>query len=460
MAEARPHGQPALLEAKARREEARQQLERLAEAASHGEELSKSARKRLLKLRQLEELRPQRKEVKKQRKQSRRASSHALPPAPPEDDAREPHAPPSLEQHVAAAWARWAEIGAPRLVLAPMVNQSERAFRLLARRYGAQLCYTPMLHSTLFSTEEYYRLDNFDPLPEEGALVVQFCGDDPATVLAAARMVETQCVAVDLNCGCPQAIAKRGHYGAFLLDEPELICSIVETLARRLRCLSWVKMRVLPSSSGEVDIDATVALALRLQSAGCSVLALHGRTREQKCACECDWHAIGKVKAALSIPVIANGGIETPEDIDRCLQATGCDAVMISEAALENPAIFSGTPTSRASQIKLTREYIELSREHPPRSVQVVKAHLFKFLFMALEVHRDLREQLGSAMDVEKCYTISELVCQKEEKLLAERPDEMWARCDSSAATFTTWYRRHRGSNHPSASQQPCATPV
>ena len=77
---------------------------------------------------------------------------------------------------------------------------------------------------------------------------------------------------------------------------------------------------MLCPAAGGVDVDATIALAL----------ALHGRTREQKCACECDWAAIGRVKAALTIPVIANGGIERPEDIERCLAITGCDAVMIS----------------------------------------------------------------------------------------------------------------------------------
>ncbi|KAL3911423.1 MAG: hypothetical protein SGPRY_008699 [Prymnesium sp.] len=76
--------------------------------------------------------------------------------------------------------------------------------------------------------QEYYRLDNFDASPDEGPLVVQFCGDHPPTLLAAARIVDSQCAAVDLNCGCPQAIAKRGHYGSFLLDEPDLISSIVQ----------------------------------------------------------------------------------------------------------------------------------------------------------------------------------------------------------------------------------------
>ena len=130
-----------------------------------------------------------------------------------EDTSSPPDADPARElggpAHHAAAWAFWRRIGQPRLVLAPMVNQSELAFRMLARQYGAELCYTPMLHSTLFAQEEVYRRDNFDPHAADRPLVAQFCGDDPATLLAAARHVQGRCDAVDLNLGCPQAIAGR-----------------------------------------------------------------------------------------------------------------------------------------------------------------------------------------------------------------------------------------------------------
>ena len=182
-------------------------------------------------------------------------------------------------------------------------------------------------------------------------------------------------------------------------------------------------MRLLPS------LEQTVALAVRLQAAGASVITLHGelapasppipnptfnlspplhtpcpyppprssheaaasrrlcagRTREQKCSVECSWESIRAVKAALAIPVVANGGIERPEDIERCLAATGCDAVMLSEAALENPAIFGGQPTSRATQLDATRQYLRLARAHPPRTSSVIKAHLFKLLYLTLQ---------------------------------------------------------------------------
>jgi tRNA-dihydrouridine synthase 1 len=369
--------------------------------------LSKNARKRLLKAEQKDARKEHRKRERKMRKQQRTEVQARLDAEEQEGVGEEqadsaPAVELTLEERRTRIWSWWKRFGSPRLVLAPMVNQSELAFRLLSRRHGAGLTYTPMLHSTRFTSEEAYRLENFDEHSADRPLVAQFCGDDPATLLAAAKMVQARCDAVDLNCGCPQGIARRGHYGAFLLDEPELIENIVRTLARGLSVPVFVKMRVLPAKNGTelggVDVDATIALARRLEAAGCSLLTLHGRTRAQKCACVADWQTIHAVKDALSIPVLANGGVETPEDLEACLTATGCDGVMTSEAALENPAMFAGRPTSRSNQVAVAREYIELSKAHPPRALAILKAHFFKILFMAFDLHRDLRDQLGASL--------------------------------------------------------------
>ena len=112
-----------------------------------------------------------------------------------------------------------------------MVDQSELPYRMLARKYKAQLCYTPMLHSRIFQESESYRKEFFTPNPEDRPLAVQFCGNDPEILLKAAKYVENDCDAVDINFGCPQGIAKRGKYGSYLLEKTELIRSLVSTLA-------------------------------------------------------------------------------------------------------------------------------------------------------------------------------------------------------------------------------------
>ncbi len=201
--------------------------------------LSKSARKRLLKVEQKESRKEWRKIRKEQRKEklaaiaAERAAGGPEPVIlcrPVDNNADTTTFGP---EHAARARDFFAtKLGSPRLVLAPMVNQSELAFRLLARRRGFTLCYTPMLHSRRFATEQHYRDENFEVNASDRPLVAQFCGDDPATMLAAALHAQPNCDAIDINCGCPQAIAQRGHYGAFLLDEPELIATLVSTLAR------------------------------------------------------------------------------------------------------------------------------------------------------------------------------------------------------------------------------------
>jgi tRNA-dihydrouridine synthase 1 len=104
-----------------------------------------------------------------------------------------------------------------------------------------------MFHSRLFSESESYRKEFFAPHPEDRPLAVQFCGNDPDILLKAAKMVENDCDAVDINFGCPQGIAKRGKYGSFLLEKTELIRSLVTTLAKNLKVPVICKMRCLPS---------------------------------------------------------------------------------------------------------------------------------------------------------------------------------------------------------------------
>eukprot|EP01053_Blabericola_migrator_P011907 Blabericola_migrator_1__11906@NODE_726_length_6713_cov_131_507824_g522_i0_p7_GENE_NODE_726_length_6713_cov_131_507824_g522_i0NODE_726_length_6713_cov_131_507824_g522_i0_p7_ORF_typecomplete_len145_score7_80Dus/PF01207_17/2_7e34ANAPC10/PF03256_16/0_12DHO_dh/PF01180_21/0_12GDE_N/PF12439_8/0_19_NODE_726_length_6713_cov_131_507824_g522_i040464480 len=129
-------------------------------------------------------------------------------------------------QAKANPWTFWKNtLKSPRIIMAPMVNQSELQYRLLVAKYGVDLSYTPMLHSRLCATDKAYRDRFFQARPHgvDRPVVAQLCGHDPSTVVAAGKQIQAEVDAIDLNCGCPQGIARKGQYGAYLLSQPDLI---------------------------------------------------------------------------------------------------------------------------------------------------------------------------------------------------------------------------------------------
>ncbi|KAG0069432.1 hypothetical protein BGZ89_002887 [Linnemannia elongata] len=300
-------------------------------------------------------------------------------------------------------------IGSPKYVVAPMVDQSELAWRILSRRYNADLCYTPMFNAKLFAKEEKYRDEHWAGLkdglggggPNDRPLIVQFCANDPEYLLQAALMVAPYCDAVDINLGCPQHIARRGHYGSFLMEDWPLISSLISTLHKHLPIPVTAKIRVFP------EAEKTVAYAKMVVDAGAQILVVHGRLREMKghLTGVADWEKIRLVREAVGhrVPVIANGNILYHEDLARCMEKTGCHGVMSAEGNLYNPAIF--TPELPQSW-KLAEEYLTICDEHDTK-LAYIRGHLFKIFRPSLVIHTDLRTELGMATTREELWTIT-----------------------------------------------------
>ena len=240
--------------------------------------------------------------------------------------------------------------------------------------------------------------------------MVQFCGNSPTTVLSAAQYVENHCDAVDLNLGCPQGIARRGHYGSFLMEDWALIHRIIHTLAVELRVPVTAKIRVYP------DVEKTVAYARMVVEAGAWMLAVHGRTREMKGAQTslADWEQIRAIREALPyVPVLANGNILTGDDVEHCLRATGCAGILSAEGLLYDPRLFlkpTGQILYNGRYKKLlpldvclidtvedvVRRYLEYSQRYGAVASHV-KAHLFKLLFHLFAHYPELRVKLGDS---------------------------------------------------------------
>ena len=210
------------------------------------------------------------------------------------------------------------------------------AFRLLARRHGAQLCYTPMIRCEDFSTSGA-GINLLERHVDDCPLVAHFSGNDPQRLLEVARQAErcTGVVAVDLNLGCPQRTAKSGHFGAFLCDAADrtLLLNIVATLSRSLSVPFFCKIRLLD------ELDDTLAFVQQLEDAGCALLAVHGRYRGSPMHRRdgpAHLDQIALIKKQLTIPVITNGNVRDAAELVESLVVTGADGVMSAEGALEN----------------------------------------------------------------------------------------------------------------------------
>jgi nifR3 family TIM-barrel protein len=168
---------------------------------------------------------------------------------------------------------------------------------------------------------------------ESGPVAVQLFDHRPAAMAEAARRAEDAgAFLIDINMGCPvKKIARKGG-GSGLIKDPDLAARIVEAVAAAVRIPVTVKTRL-----GWCDGSSAIGWARLLEGAGAQLLTLHGRTREQGFKGRADWHAIGAVKRALAIPVIANGDIRTPADALNCLKRTGADGVMVGRGTMGAP---------------------------------------------------------------------------------------------------------------------------
>lgn len=230
------------------------------------------------------------------------------------------------------------ELAAP-LALAPMAGVTDLAFRALCREQGAALTVTEMVSSKALMFQDKKSLALLTLDPGERPASVQIFGSDPVCMGEAAAKVRevSDCDIIDINMGCPMGKIVSAGDGSALMKKPELAGRIVEAVVKNAGGRPVTVKYRKGFDNGSVN---AVEFGQILESAGAAALAVHGRTRAQMYSGRADWDIIGAVKAAVDIPVLANGDVFTGEDAVKILRHTGADGVMIGRGAMGYPWIF------------------------------------------------------------------------------------------------------------------------
>jgi len=225
----------------------------------------------------------------------------------------------------------------PKVILAPMAGVTDKPFRQLCKRLGAGLAVSEMTTSDprLWNTRK--SLQRMDHAGEPDPVSVQIAGTEPAAMAEAARHNAGQgAQIIDINMGCPAKKVCSAWAGSALMRDEALVGRILEAVVAAVDVPVTLKIR----TGWDADHRNAPVIARIAQESGIAALAVHGRTRDQHYKGEAEYDTIASIKASLSIPVVANGDIDSPRKAAAVLRHTGADAVMIGRAAQGRPWIF------------------------------------------------------------------------------------------------------------------------
>lgn len=257
------------------------------------------------------------------------------------------------------------------IVLAPMEDVTDTAFRLICKRLGADIVYTEFTSSEAIIRDIPRALKKISITEDERPVAIQLFGGVEESMEKAVKIVES-CDPdfIDINCGCwVKNHVSRGEGAALLKDLPHFE-KIVSSTVQATKLPVTVKTRLGWDSTSIVILD----VAKMVEQAGAKALTVHCRTRSQAHRGQADWHWLEKIKKVISIPLIGNGDITSPEDVKRIFE-TGCDGVMIGRGAMTNPWIFKQAKhflkTGRHLPQPTMKEKIDLCIEHLKLSVRL-----------------------------------------------------------------------------------------
>ncbi len=328
----------------------------------------------------------------------------------------------STPRHVAAPFSIGSILVDPPVILAPMADVTNGAFRRVCKRIGKPgLIVTEQISTMALHYQSARTWKMFDWTDAERPLSVQLFGADPAVMAEAARIVADRGAdIVDINMGCWVPKVCRQGAGAALLKDAETAVRVVDAIVRAVSVPVTVKMRV----GWNNDSLTSVPLAIEFEKLGAQAFTLHARTAKQGFEGSADWRWISEIKEAVGVPIIGNGDVRTPEDAARMLRETGCDGVMIGRAAIGNPWILAETahylktgdhlpPPSLAERQEAAMEHLRdlaahLGEEHAVRHLRGQLPHYVKGVYGASKA----REEIVRAVSIAEVERILQGVGQ------------------------------------------------
>ncbi|MDX1536805.1 tRNA dihydrouridine synthase DusB [Arsukibacterium sp.] len=266
---------------------------------------------------------------------------------------------------------------ANKVICAPMAGVTDHTFRELCRRFGAALAVSEMLSSNPQVWQSEKSQNRMGHRQESGIRSVQIAGSDPAQMAAAAQYnVEIGADIIDINMGCPAKKVNKKLAGSALLQYPQLVEDIIQAVVKAVTVPVTLKIR----TGWDTDHRNGVQIARIAEDNGIQALAVHGRTKACMYKGEAEYDTIKAIKQAVSLPVIANGDITTPEKAQYVLDYTGADAIMIGRAAQGRPWIFREVTHYLATGEKLAAPAIaevqQIMLEHVQGLHQLYGVHL------------------------------------------------------------------------------------
>ena len=294
-------------------------------------------------------------------------------------------------------------------ILSPMAGYSDVPYRAICRAYGSAMNYTEFVAVEMLQGKRNKMWHLLDYKPGEYPVVFQIFGNDARKILnAAQRIEELEPDIIDINMGCStRRVSGRGA-GVGMMRDPELVAETFRLLTTHLSVPVTAKIRL-----GWDDLVNYLKIARILEDNGAALIAMHARTKEEKYRGKADWEAIARLKQAVSVPVIGNGDVKTPADVERMKAETGCDAVMIGRGAVGNPWIFAGKRRSDLLFPELTAtirlHLAEMLDYHGEYGLILLRKHLKRYFkgmpllkpfvdeMMQVETAGDLEEALSRA---------------------------------------------------------------